>query len=107
MSEVMKAQIVWITPSVGAVRPTLGRTLAVMQVFGGSLKRLFFMSSAPSQVAQTVRNSEGTSGGQVITTGHQLLVMIRRIQNSIYLAYKRLPWRRILHSQHSSPLSCP
>lgn len=103
----MKAQIVWITPSVGAVRPTLGRTLAVMQVFGGSLKRLFFMSSAPSQVAQTVRNSEGTSGGQVITTGHQLLVMIQRIQNSIYIAYKRLPWRRILHSQHSSPLSCP
>ena len=32
----MKAQIDWIPLSVGAVRPTQGRTLAVMQVSGGS-----------------------------------------------------------------------
>jgi arsenic resistance protein ArsH len=36
MSAVMKAQIDWIPLSVGAVRPTQGRTLAVMQVSGGS-----------------------------------------------------------------------
>src|SRR3546814_8073733 len=36
MSAVMKAQIYWIPLSVGAVRPTQGRTLAVMQVSGGS-----------------------------------------------------------------------
>lgn len=36
MSGVMKAQIDWIPLSVGAVRPTQGRTLAVMQVSGGS-----------------------------------------------------------------------
>lgn len=36
MSAVMKAQIDWIPISVGAVRPTQGRTLAVMQVSGGS-----------------------------------------------------------------------
>lgn len=36
MSGVMKAQIDWIPLSVGAVRPTQGRTLAVMQVCGGS-----------------------------------------------------------------------
>jgi arsenic resistance protein ArsH len=36
MGAVMKAQIDWIPLSVGAVRPTQGRTLAVMQVSGGS-----------------------------------------------------------------------
>ncbi|MFG1423228.1 arsenical resistance protein ArsH [Roseixanthobacter liquoris] len=36
MSGVMKAQIDWIPLSVGAIRPTQGRTLAVMQVSGGS-----------------------------------------------------------------------
>ena len=33
---VMKAQIDWIPLSIGAVRPTQGKTLAVMQVSGGS-----------------------------------------------------------------------
>ncbi len=36
ISGIMKAQIDWIPLSVGAVRPTQGRTLAVMQVSGGS-----------------------------------------------------------------------
>lgn len=36
MSGVMKAQIDWIPLSLGSVRPTQGRTLAVMQVSGGS-----------------------------------------------------------------------
>ena len=36
MSAVMKAQIDWIPLALGAVRPTQGRTLAVMQVCGGS-----------------------------------------------------------------------
>ena len=36
MGAVIKAQIHWIPLSVGAVRPTQGRTLAVMQVSGGS-----------------------------------------------------------------------
>ncbi len=36
MSGIMKAQIDWIPLSVGSVRPTQGRTLAVMQVSGGS-----------------------------------------------------------------------
>jgi arsenic resistance protein ArsH len=36
MSAIMKAQIDWIPLSVGAVRPTQGKTLAVMQVSGGS-----------------------------------------------------------------------
>jgi arsenical resistance protein ArsH len=36
MTGVMKAQIDWIPLSVGAVRPTQGKTLAIMQVCGGS-----------------------------------------------------------------------
>lgn len=36
MSSILKAQIDWIPLSLGAVRPTQGKTLAVMQVSGGS-----------------------------------------------------------------------
>ncbi|MDC9833606.1 arsenical resistance protein ArsH [Rhizobium binxianense] len=36
MSGIMKAQIDWIPLSVGSIRPTQGKTLAVMQVSGGS-----------------------------------------------------------------------
>lgn len=36
MTGVMKAQIDWIPLSLGAVRPTQGKTLAVMQISGGS-----------------------------------------------------------------------
>ena len=36
MSAVLKAQIDWIPLSIGALRPTQGKTLAVMQVSGGS-----------------------------------------------------------------------
>jgi arsenic resistance protein ArsH len=36
ISAVMKAQIDWIPLEIGGVRPTQGRTLAVMQVSGGS-----------------------------------------------------------------------
>lgn len=36
MTGIMKAQIDWIPLEIGAVRPTQGKTLAVMQVSGGS-----------------------------------------------------------------------
>ena len=36
MSAIMKAQIDWLPLSLGGVRPTQGKTLAVMQVCGGS-----------------------------------------------------------------------
>lgn len=36
MTAIMKAQIDWIPLAIGAVRPTQGKTLAVMQVSGGS-----------------------------------------------------------------------
>jgi hypothetical protein len=37
MSGIMKAQIDWIPLSIGSVRPTQGKTLAVMQVCSGSV----------------------------------------------------------------------
>ena len=36
MTSILKSQIDWVPLSVGAVRPTQGKTLAVMQVSGGS-----------------------------------------------------------------------
>lgn len=36
MSSIMKSQIDWIPLSLGAIRPTQGKTLALMQVCGGS-----------------------------------------------------------------------
>jgi arsenic resistance protein ArsH len=36
MSAVLKAQVDWLPLNLGAVRPTQGKTLAVMQVSGGS-----------------------------------------------------------------------
>jgi arsenic resistance protein ArsH len=36
MTGIMKTQIDWIPLSIGAARPTQGKTLAVMQVSGGS-----------------------------------------------------------------------
>ena len=36
MTGVLKAQLDWIPLSIGAVQPTQGKTLAVMQVSGGS-----------------------------------------------------------------------
>lgn len=36
MTGIMKAQVDWIPLSVGAIRPTQGKTLALMQVSGGS-----------------------------------------------------------------------
>jgi arsenic resistance protein ArsH len=52
MSAVMKAQIDWIPLAVGSIRPTQGRTLAVMQVSGGSqrvLGRWMRMITIPNQ----------------------------------------------------------
>jgi NAD(P)H-dependent FMN reductase len=44
MSGIMKAQIDWVPLSIGAVRPTQGKTLAMMQVSGGSQS---FCAGAP------------------------------------------------------------
>jgi len=74
MSGVMKTQIDWIPLSLGAVRPTQGKTLAVMQVTGGSqsfnainnmriLGRWMRMLTIPNQSSVAKAYNEFTSEG--------------------------------------------
>jgi len=74
MSGVMKTQIDWIPLSLGAVRPTQGKTLAVMQVTGGSqsfnainnmriLGRWMRMLTIPNQSSVARAYNEFTENG--------------------------------------------
>ena len=56
MTGIMKAQIDWIPLSVGSVRPTQGKTLAVMEVSGGS------QSAAIRAFLSAARGSNGGCG---------------------------------------------
>jgi arsenic resistance protein ArsH len=73
---VMKAQIDWIPLEMGAVRPTQGRTLAVMQVSGGSqsfnavnamrlLGRWMRMVTIPNQSSVAKAYQEFDEGGRM------------------------------------------
>lgn len=76
MTGVMKTQIDWIPLSVGAVRPTQGKTLAVMQVSGGSqsfnavnqlrvLGRWMRMLTIPNQSSVAKAFNEFTEDGRM------------------------------------------
>lgn len=76
MTGVMKTQIDWIPLSVGAVRPTQGKTLAVMQVSGGSqsfntvnqmrvLGRWMRMITTPNQSSVAKAFAEFTEDGRM------------------------------------------
>ncbi len=76
MSAVMKAQIDWIPLSIGSVRPTQGKTLAVMQVCGGSqsfnavnqmrvLGRWMRMITIPNQSSVAKAYQEFDDGGRM------------------------------------------
>ncbi len=76
MSGLMKTQIDWIPLSIGAVRPTQGRTLAVMQVCGGSqsfnavnnmriLGRWMRMITIPNQSSVAKAYQEFTKDGEM------------------------------------------
>ena len=76
MSGIMKAQIDWIPLAVGAVRPTQGKTLAVMQVSGGSqsfnavnhlrvLGRWMRMVTIPNQSSVAKAFNEFTEEGRM------------------------------------------
>lgn len=76
MSSILKAQIDWIPLSAGAVRPTQGKTLAVMQVSGGSqsfnavnqmrvLGRWMRMITIPNQSSVAKAFSEFDEGGRM------------------------------------------
>ncbi|MBS7700390.1 MULTISPECIES: arsenical resistance protein ArsH [unclassified Chelatococcus] len=81
MSAVMKAQIDWIPLSVGAIRPTQGRTLAVMQVSGGSqsfnavnqmrvLGRWMRMVTIPNQSSVAKAYQEFDEGGRMKSSSY-------------------------------------
>lgn len=76
MSAVMKAQIDWLPLSMGAIRPTQGRTLALMQVCGGSqsfnavnqmriLGRWMRMLTIPNQSSVAKAYQEFEDGGRM------------------------------------------
>lgn len=76
MTGIMKAQIDWLPLSQGAVRPTQGRTLAVMQVSGGSqsfnavnqlrvLGRWMRMVTIPNQSSVAKAFAEFDEGGRM------------------------------------------
>lgn len=76
MTGVMKSQIDWIPLSAGAVRPTQGKTLAVMQVSGGSqsfnavnqmrvLGRWMRMLTIPNQSSVAKAFAEFTDEGRM------------------------------------------
>lgn len=81
MSAVMKAQIDWVPLSVGAVRPTQGRTHAVMQVSGGSqsfnavnqmrvLGRWMRMVTIPNQSSVAKAYQEFDEAGRMIPSSY-------------------------------------
>ncbi len=76
MTGIMKAQIDWLPLSIGGVRPTQGRTLAVMQVSGGSqsfnavnqlriLGRWMRMFTIPNQSSVARAFAEFDEGGRM------------------------------------------
>ncbi|WP_312528909.1 arsenical resistance protein ArsH [Paracoccus sp. (in: a-proteobacteria)] len=76
MTGVMKSQIDWIPLSMGAIRPTQGQTLAVMQVSGGSqsfnavnqmriLGRWMRMLTIPNQSSVAKAYEEFDEGGRM------------------------------------------
>ena len=76
MSGIMKTQIDWIPLAIGAVRPTQGKTLAVMQVSGGSqsfnavnqmriLGRWMRMLTIPNQSSVAKAFAEFTEEGRM------------------------------------------
>lgn len=76
MSGILKAQIDWIPLSMGAIRPTQGKTLALMQVCGGSqsfnavnqmrvLGRWMRMFTIPNQSSVAKAFQEFTEGGRM------------------------------------------
>lgn len=86
MTGVMKTQIDWIPLSMGAVRPTQGKTLAVMQVSGGSqsfnavnqmriLGRWMRMLTIPNQSSVAKAFLEFDDNGRMKPSGYYLRIV--------------------------------
>lgn len=86
MTGIMKTQIDWIPLSIGAVRPTQGKTLAVMQVCGGSqsfnavnqlriLGRWMRMLTIPNQSSVPKAFLEFEEDGRMKPSGYYLRIV--------------------------------
>ena len=86
MTGIMKSQIDWIPLSLGAVRPTQGKTLAVMQVCGGSqsfnavnqlrqLGRWMRMITIPNQSSVAKAFLEFDDGDRMKPSGYYLRIV--------------------------------
>ena len=99
---IMKAQIDWVPLSIGAVRPTQGKTLAVMQVNGGSqsfnvinqmrvLGRWMRMVTIPNQSSVAKAYQEFDDNGRMKASGYynRLVDVMEELMKFTYLMRDR------------------
>ena len=102
MTGIMKAQIDWIPLSLGAVRPTQGKTLAVMQVCGGSqsfnvvnqlrvLGRWMRMLTIPNQSSVAKAWAEFDDNDQMKPSGYydRIVDVLEELMKFTYLVRDR------------------
>ena len=98
MTGIMKAQIDWIPLSIGAVRPTQGKTLAVMQVSGGSqsfnavnqlriLGRWMRMITIPNQSSVAKAHEQFDEAGRMLPSPYydRLVDVMEELMKFTYL----------------------
>lgn len=102
MTGIMKSQIDWIPLSLGAVRPTQGKTLAVMQVCGGSqsfnvvnqlrvLGRWMRMLTIPNQSSVAKAWAEFDDNDQMKPSGYydRIVDVLEELMKFTYLVRDR------------------
>lgn len=105
MSGIMKAQIDWIPLNIGAVRPSQGRTLAVMQVCGGSqsfnavnqlrvLGRWMRMVTIPNQSSVAKAFAEFDDAGRMRPSSYydRLVDVMEELMKFTWLLRDRTPY---------------
>ena len=102
MTGIMKTQIDWVPLSIGAVRPTQGKTLAVMQVNGGSqsfnvinqlrvLGRWMRMVTIPNQSSVPATYNEFDENGRMKPSGYynRVVDVMEELMKFTYLLRER------------------
>ena len=105
MTGIMKAQIDWIPLSVGAVRPTQGKTLAVMEVSGGSqsfnavnqlrvLGRWMRMFTIPNQSSVAKAHLEFDEAGRMRPSAYydRVVDVMEELVKFTYLTRDAMPY---------------
>ena len=105
MTGIMKAQIDWIPLSLGGVRPTQGKTLALMQVNGGSqsfnalnqmrvLGRWMRMVTIPNQSSVPKAFNEFDAAGRMKASPYynRIVDVMEELVKFTYLTRDRSPY---------------